>query len=51
VITKRPRAWRAHLEKYAELYDRALKTPVPTTKGMNSKQRAKARALLHARPK
>jgi hypothetical protein len=46
---KRPRAWQAHLNKYAELYERALKTPAPTTRGMNTKQRAKARSERIAR--
>jgi hypothetical protein len=40
-IIKRPRAWRAHVEKYADLYERALKTPA--TSSTNSK------AFMHAR--
>jgi hypothetical protein len=46
---KRPWAWQAHLEKYAELYERARNTPTPTKIGLNTKQRAKARAERIAR--
>jgi hypothetical protein len=48
-VIKRPLAWRAHLENYAELYERALKTPAPAKKGLNSRQRAKARSERIAR--
>jgi hypothetical protein len=46
---KRLWSWTAHLHNYAELYERARITPVPTKKGMNTKQRAKARAERAAR--
>jgi hypothetical protein len=41
---KRLWSWTAHVQNYAELYERARNTPVPTKKGLNTKQRAKARA-------
>jgi hypothetical protein len=41
---KRPWAWTAHVQNYAELYERARNNPPTSIRGINSRERAKARA-------
>lgn len=42
----KPLAWKAHLENYAELYERARNTPTPTKITMGGKQKKKAKVII-----